>query len=102
MIEIRQEIEKRLSPLVLERIRVAPKPTKVAEALAVAKELPGVSVSLEEIAEIINIAEPGRNVKARPSDYSTSELDKHPDLVLTITPRGAFVRYVGGRTLYSK
>jgi hypothetical protein len=102
MIEIRQEIEKRLSPVVLERIRLAPKPTKVAEALAVAKELPGVSVGLNEVAEIINIADPGRDVKAKPSDYATNELDRHPDLVITITPRGSFVRYVGGRSIYSK
>jgi hypothetical protein len=102
MIEIRQEIEKRLTPPVLERIRLAPKPTKVAEALAVARELGGVSVSLEEVAEIINVAEPGRNVKAKQSDYSTKDLDRHPDLVLTITPRASFVRYVGGRSIYSK
>jgi len=102
MIEIRQEIERRLTPVVLEHIRLAPKPTKVAEALAVAKELSGVSVSLNEVAEIVNIAEPGRDVKAKPSDYSTRELDRHPDLVITITPRGSFVRYVGGRSIYSK
>ncbi len=102
MIEIRQEIERRLTPKVIEHIRVAPKPTKVAEALAVARELGGVSVSLEEVAEIINVAEPGRDNKARSKDYSSAELDRHPDLVLTTTPRGTFVRYVGGRTIYSK
>jgi len=102
MIEIRQEIERRLTPIALEHIRVAPKPTKVAEALAVARELSGVSVSLEEVAEIINVAEPGRDSKARARDYSAAELDRHPDLVLTTTPRGTFVRYVGGRTIYSK
>lgn len=102
MIEIRQEIERRLSPAILEHIRIAPKPTKVAEALAVAKELSGVSVSLDEVAEIVNIADPGREIKAKPSDYSTKDLDRHPDLVLTLTPRGVFVRYVGGRSIYSK
>jgi hypothetical protein len=102
MMEIRGEIEKRLTLPVLERIRVAPKPTKVAEVLAVVRELPGVSVSLKEVAEIINVSEPGRDLKAKFSDYSAEELDRHPDLVLTLNPRGSFVRYVGGRTIYSK
>ena len=102
MIEIRQEIEKRLTPAVLERIRMAPKPTKVAEALAVTRELGGISVSLDEVAEIINVTEPGRDAKAKSRDYSAAELDRHPDMVLTTTPRGTFVRYVGGRTIYSK
>jgi len=102
MIELRGEIEKRLTPPVLEKIRIAAKPTKVAEAVIVARELGGASVSLEEVAEIINIAEPGRDVKAKASDYPVNDLDRHPDLVLTITPMGSFVRYVGGRTFYSK
>ena len=102
MIEIRQGIERRLTPQVLEHIRLALKPTKVAEVLAVAKELPGVSVSLEEVAGIVNTAEPGRDMKAKVKDYSVSELDRHPDLVLTTTPKAVFVRYVGGKTIYSK
>lgn len=102
MMELRGDIEKRLTPLVLERIRNAPKPTKVAEVLAVVKELPGIGVSLSEIAEIVNVAEPGRDIKAKATDYSIKDLDRHPDLVLTINPRGSFVKYVGGRTLYSK
>jgi hypothetical protein len=102
MIELRPEIERKLTPVVLEHIRKAQKPTKVAEALAVTKELAGISVSLAEIAEIINISEPGRDMKAGASDYTLAELDRHPDLVLTTTPRGSFVRYVGGKTLYSK
>jgi hypothetical protein len=102
MMELRGEIEKRLTPFVLDKIRTATKPTKVSEVVVVTRELVGMSVSLEEVAEIINVAEPGRDSKAKGKDYSVVELDKHPDLIVTTTPRGAFVRFVGGRTLYSQ
>ncbi len=48
-------------------------------ALAVAKELKGVAISLDEIAEVVNIAEPGRNIKARSTDYDTEDLENPTD-----------------------
>ena len=88
-------LERMLTERVLERIRNAPKPTKTAEVVAVAKELKGVALSLDEVATIINIAEPERDVKARASDYDPEELKKRPDLLVITTPRGTFVRYTG-------
>lgn len=102
MIELRGDISKRLTTNVLESIRKAPKPTKVAEVLAVAKELGGVAVSLDEVAEIINISDPGRDEKARANDYSVRDLDKHPDLLLVKTPRETLIRYVGARSIYGR
>jgi transcription initiation factor TFIIIB Brf1 subunit/transcription initiation factor TFIIB len=102
MMELRGDISKRLNHTVLESIKKAPKPTKVAEALAVVKELGGVAVSLDEIAEIINISEPGRDEKARASDYLIKDLDRHPDLLLVKTPRETLVRYVGTRSMYGR
>ena len=102
MMELRSEIEERLTPFVLEKIRTAIKPTKISEVVVVARELGGISISLEEVAEIINVADPEKKTKARVADYSAIELDKHPDLILTTTPRGSFVRFVGGRNLYSQ
>jgi uncharacterized protein with PhoU and TrkA domain len=93
--ELRKEITSKLDGTVLERIKNAPKPTKVAEIISVAKEFKNMSLSLEEIAEITNVAEPGRNVKARMKDYPIEELRKHPNLLVTTTPQGCFVRYVG-------
>lgn len=94
-LELRGDITSRLNDAVLDNIRKAPKPTKTAEALAVAKELHGAAVSFEEIAEIVNIAEPGRNTKAKPKDYQLDELKKHPALVITTTPKANFIRYLG-------
>lgn len=100
VMELRGEITKKLSSVTLEKIKKAPKPTKVAEALAVVKELEGTAVSLDEIAEIVNIADPGRDAKARASDYVLEELGKHPDMLLVKTPKETFVRYTGGRSIY--
>lgn len=94
-LELRGDISSRLNDAVLDRIRKALKPTKTAEALAVAKELKGVAVSLEEVAEIVNISEPGRNTKARVTDYEINELRKHPSLIITTTPKADFIRYIG-------
>ena len=94
MIELRKEVAEKLTPVTIDRIRKALKPTKTAEAMAVVKELKGVSLSLDEIAEIINISEPGRGVKAKASDYSSEELGKNPELIITRTPKNCFVRYV--------
>lgn len=98
--EIRREIIAKLDDKILDRIKKAPKPTKVAEALAVAKEMAGMSLSLGEIAEVINIAEPGRNIKAAESDYTIADLKRHPSLLITTTPQGCFVRFTGGRNIY--
>lgn len=98
--EIRKEITAKLDEKILNRIKNAPKPTKVAEALAVVKEMGGVSVSLGEIADVINIAEPGRNVKASEKDYVIADLKRHPSLLLTTTPSGCYVRFTGGRNIY--
>lgn len=102
MMELRSDITRRLSQAVLENIRNAPKPTKVAEALAVAKELKGVAISLDEIAEVVNISEPERNIKARSTDYEITELEKYPDLLLVKTPRETYVRYTGNISLYKR
>lgn len=99
VIELRAEVVKRLTPPVMDRIRKAPKPTKVAEALAVTKEFKGVALSVGEIAEIINIAEPGREEKAIGRHYDPAELGRHPDLLLIRTPGGTFVRYAAGLRL---
>jgi len=96
---LRKEIEERLSNYVIEQIRKEAKPTKVAEALAVVKYFKNMSLSTEETAQIINIVEPYREVKAKASDYDYDEMKKHPDLLITRTPTQVFVRYVGGRTL---
>lgn len=100
--ELRKEIMSKLEEKVIDRIRAAPKPTKVAEVLAVAQEMGNVSVNLGEVAEIINIAEPCRNIKAAAKDYSSEELKKHPSLLVTTTPQGCYVRHVGGRNIYEK
>jgi len=102
IMELRSDITQRLTPIVLKNIRKAPKPTKVAEALAVAKELKGVAISLDEIAEVVNIAEPGRNIKARSTDYDIADLEKYPDLLLVKTPRETYVRYTGRISLYDR
>lgn len=99
MFPLKKQIEDRLSSYVLELIRKEPKPTPVAEALAVVKHMKGMSLTTAEIAEIINISEPYRNVKAKPNDYAYDELKRHPDLLITRTPSDIFVRYVGGRSL---
>ena len=91
--EIRGDLQRKLTPVVLKRIQEDPKPTKTAEVVVVTKELGGMAVSLEEVAEIINIAEPGRDIKAKESDYSVEELKNHPDLLVVTTPSACHVRY---------
>jgi hypothetical protein len=92
--EIRGEIMKRLTDATINSIRQAPKPTPISEVVAVTKNFRGSALNLEEIAEIINIAEPGRNVKAKASNYQPiSELERHPNLLVTRTPNDCFVRY---------
>ncbi|MEM4221815.1 MAG: hypothetical protein QW097_00050 [archaeon] len=93
VLELRSEIMKRLDDNVLLSIKNAPKPTKVAEVIAVVKHFPGMALSLEEIAEIINIADPGRSTKAKPSDYNPMEIMKNKELVVISGPDGTYVRY---------
>ena len=102
MMQLRSEIAGRLNDVSLARIKNAPKPTKVAEAVAVLKELKGISINLKEIAEVINVAEPGRGVKARGVDYDVRELARYPDLIVTETPNAVFARYVGAKSLYEE
>ena len=94
MLELRPRILDHLTPLVLERIRKEPKPTTIAEAIVVVKHFDGMALNLDEIAEIINIADPGRSKKARASDYDLNELDKHDTIRLIKTPNETLVRYV--------
>lgn len=99
MYPLRRVIEERLSDYVIDQIRKAPKPTPVAEALAVTKQFRNMGLSTSEIAEIINIVEPYRDLKAKPNDYLYDEMKKHSDLLVTRSIDDIFVRFVGGRAL---
>ena len=92
MLDLRGDLTKELTPQAIDRIRKAPKPTPVAEALAVVKEFSGKALSLEEIAEILNLSDPaGRRAKA--ADFNPEELKRHPKLLLVRTPQECMVRY---------
>jgi len=91
--ELRRNIEQKLTSKVLDEIADAAKPTKTAEVVAVVKQFPGMALSLEEIALIANIAEPGRDVKARASDYDVSEVQRYPEMLIVREPHGVSVRY---------
>lgn len=93
MIDLRGDVTRELSPQIMDRIRKAPKPTPVAEALAVVKEFQGKALSLEEIAEILNLSDPGRERRAKVSDFDPDELNRHPELLLVRTSRECMVRY---------
>ncbi|GEM_PF-2282767 len=99
MLELRGDITRRLTPDVLDKINQAPKPTRVAEVLAVTRQLPGIAVTFEEIAELINLADPGRAERADPRNYDAKELRKHPELLLEQLPSTTFVRYVASRAV---
>jgi hypothetical protein len=90
---LRGDLQKRLTSVVIERIQKSPKPTKISEVVVVCRELKGMAVSLAEIAAVVNIAEPGRDIKARMGDYDVAEIERHPNLLPVRTPRGTFVRY---------
>ena len=94
MIELRKTVEQKLTEEVINKIANAPKPTTTAEVVAVCKQLEGMALSLQEIAQIINIAEPNRDTKATADDYTISELEKHPNLLVVRTPLETAVRYV--------
>lgn len=92
MIDLRPEIQKALNPKVIDSIRRAPKPTPVAEVLAVAREFGGKALSLDEIAEIVNLSDPGKTPRAKAANYHAQEIVKHPELLLVRTPRETLVR----------
>lgn len=94
MKELRGNIKNGLNEEMLRRIKNAPKPTKTAEALAVVKEFDGNAISLSEIAEIVNIANPGRDERAKSEEYCVKDLRKHPELRVVATPNETYVRYV--------
>lgn len=95
MISFRTQLSEKMTTSVLNTIRDAPKPTKVAEALAVVKQFPGIAITLEEIAEIKNIADPGNPEKSRASEYNSDEINKHPEMRVIKTPNETLVRYLG-------
>lgn len=94
MRELRGDVKNNLNEEVLRRIKSSPKPTKVAEAIAVVKEFDGKALSLGEIAEVVNVAEPGREQKATEEEYPVKEMRKHPNLRVITTPKETHVRYV--------
>ena len=90
--DLRPEIQKILNSKAIDNIRKAPKPTPVAEVLAVAREFGGKALSLEEIAEIVNLADPGKSPRAKAANYLSQEITKHPELLVVRTPRETLVR----------
>ncbi len=95
MKKLRGSIEKELNDETLRRIKAAPKPTKVAEAIAVTREFKGKALDLSEIAEIANIANPGKEERSKKDEYPIKEMKKHPDLRVLSTPKGNYIRYTG-------
>ena len=92
MIDLRGDLVNQLTPPVLDRIRKAPKPTPVAEALAVVKEFQGKALSLDEISEILNLSDPARE-RRKAGDFDPEELKRHPELLLVRTPTECMVRH---------
>ena len=95
MFKLRASIKEQLNEEILRRINSAPKPTSVAEAIAVTREFEGKALNLMEIAEIANIADPGKDEKSSAANYSTEAMRKHPDLRVIQNPNETYVRYVG-------
>ena len=100
MMELRNEITSKLDNMVLNKIKNSPKPTKVAEVIAVTKNFPGMAFGFDEIAELINISNPGASEKSRESDYDANEIKRHPDLLIVHTPDKTYVRFTGDSTAY--
>ena len=100
MISFRRQISEKMTTSVLEEIKKAPKPTKVAEVLAVVKQFPGIAITLEEIAEIANISDPGKDEKSTPEEYNPDEINKHPEMRVIRTPTETLVRYLDQAVLY--
>lgn len=95
MMDFRRQIADKLNDSVLDKIKNAPKPTKVAEALAVVKQFPAMALTFEEIAELINLADTGKEGKSKASDYDINEIRKHPEMRVVRTPSETLIRYVG-------
>ncbi|MEM0372552.1 MAG: hypothetical protein QXO69_01790 [archaeon] len=95
MMDFRRQLAEKINDNVLNKIKNAPKPTKVAEALAVVKQFPAMALTFEEIAELVNISDPGADEKAKASDYDVNEIRKHPEMRVVRTPTETLVRYVG-------
>jgi len=100
MMELRKEITSKLNNSILMKIKNSPKPTKVAEVIAVTKNFPGIALAFDEIAELINISNPGADEKSRESDYDENEIKRHPDLLVVHTPYKTYVRFTGETSKY--
>lgn len=100
MISFRKQISERLTTRVMDEIKSAPKPTKVAEVLAVVKQFPGIAITIEEVAEIANISDPGKPEKSSPSDYNLVEVGRHPDMRVLRTPNETLVKYLDNKAVY--
>jgi len=97
MLDLKPRIAENLTEETLQNIAAAPKPTSTAEAIAVTKQFGHVSLDLEEIAEILNIAEPGRDKRAKVSDFDVEEMRRHPNLRVIRTGDLIFIRYIPTR-----
>ncbi len=93
MYSLRGSIKEDLSEEALRRISSAPKPTKIAEVLAVTKEFEGKALNLMEIAEIANIAEPGKRERSSADEYPVEDIKKHPNLRVIQNPSETYIRY---------
>ena len=100
MMNLRNEITSKLDNMILNKIKESPKPTKVAEVIAVTKNFPGMAFGFDEIAELINISNPGAEEKSLESDYDPNEIKRHPDLLVVNTPDKIYVRFTGDSTAY--
>jgi len=96
MLDLRNPITERLDEATMNKIAAAPKPTAIAELIAVAKNFPNLLLGLDEVAEILNIAQPGRDRKAKATDFEIAELKKHPNIRVVQTGDQIFVRFVPG------
>ena len=96
----RKPLAEKINDRVLDKIKKAPKPTKVAEVLAVIRQFPGMALTFEEIAELNNISEFGKPEKAKASDYvaALADIRKHPEIRVIITPSETVVRFTGDGT----
>ena len=97
MLNLKPRIEEKLDENTIQKIAAAPKPTPVAEAIAVTKQFEHISLDLEEIAEILNIAEPGKNKRAKASDFDVQEMRKHPNLRVIQSAGRVYIKYIPDR-----
>ena len=76
--DLRSIITENLTQPTMDKIAAAPKPTPTAEVVAVVKEFE-VGLNLNEIAEILNISNPGGR-RASAKDFDVEALRQHPQL----------------------